>query len=164
MKFEALSQSHQRALLDFELNNRVWFESMIAPRDDGFYTKAGVVEHIEQTTEMMTNQQFFAGVLINEHGIVARANLKDISDGTAYVGYRVCQKHLSLGLASRCLSELIKQAYRMELKVLKAQVLDNNPASAKVLEKQRFAVEERLPDFFELKGKLLDCLVYKKYL
>ncbi len=164
MNFETLSLSHQALLLDFESRNRSWFESMIAPRANRFYTKSGVKEHIEEAEAMMANNTFYAGVLLNDKGIVARANLKDIEDGTAFVGYRVCQKYLSLGLASRCLTELIEQASQMGLTTLKGQVLDNNPASGKVLEKQGFAIEERLPNFYQLNGQSLDCLVYRKYL
>ena len=164
MKFETLSTAHLVELLDFETRNRSWFESMIAPRDNRFYTKSGVKQHIEETETLMANNVFYAGVLLNDKGIVARANLKDIEDGTAFVGYRVCQKYLSLGLASRCLTELIEQASQMGLKTLKGQVLDNNPASGKVLEKQGFAIEERISNFYQLNGQSLDCLVYRKYL
>ena len=74
MKFETLSTAHLVELLDFETRKRSWFESMIAPRDNRFYTKSGVKQHIEETETLMANNVFYAGVLLNDKGIVARAN------------------------------------------------------------------------------------------
>jgi ribosomal-protein-alanine N-acetyltransferase len=164
MKFEILSMRHLRPLLEFELNNRTWFESMIAPRAESFYSVLGVQQQIEDMLEGMSSNFLFAGVLMNDSAVVARANLKDISGGTAYVGYRVAESFLSKGLASRCLTELILKSQELGIQTLKAQVLDNNPASARVLEKQGFEVLETINDFCQHNGQLHHCTVYIKLL
>lgn len=48
MRFESLNQTHVHKLYDFELQNRAFFENVIAPRGDGFYSIAGIKKHIEQ--------------------------------------------------------------------------------------------------------------------
>lgn len=164
MKFETLSMEHMRSLLEFELNNRLWFESMITPREESFYSLEGVIEHVESMVEGMSANVLYSGILTDGGKVLARGNLKDISDKTAYVGYRVGKAFLSNGLASRCLTELIIMAKRLGIDTLKAQVLDNNPASARVLEKQGFDVLETIPNFCQHNAQLHNCTVYIKLL
>ncbi len=164
MKFEVLSLEHTNALLEFELSNRAWFESMIAPRAETFYSLAGVRQHIAELNEAMLLNSSYSLVLVSKGVIVARANLKDITKETAYVGYRVSKSHLSQGFASRCLVELVVKAQQLAIKTLKAQVLDNNPASSKVLEKQGFSKQETITEFYQLNDQMHDCVVFSKQL
>lgn len=164
MKFESLSINHLRPLLEFEVDNRVWFESMIAPRPSSFYCVSGVVQHIEDMLLGMSSNTLFSGVLMDGRRVVARGNLKDISEQVAYVGYRVAQDFLSQGLASRCLTELTIKAKQLGIHTLKAQVLANNPASARVLMKQGFEILETIDDFYQHSGQMHNCTVYIKLL
>lgn len=158
MKLEVLSKHHTKQLLAFELNNKAWFESLIAPRDDSFYTEKGVAEHIELSQENMAQGLAYSSVLIANNTIVARANLKDISGKSAVIGYRVAKKHISQGLASYCLSELIAIAKnKFNLEYITAQVLENNPASMRVLQKHHFQIISTTANFLILNNKALSC-------
>ena len=164
MKFEVVAAEHLTALYEFETENRVWFESVIAPRVDSFYSVSGVHEHIEQLVQGMAEQTLFATLLIHNNQVVARGNLKEIKEGEAYVGYRVGQAFLSQGLASLCLNHLIEKAKELGIHTLKAQVLNNNPASAKVLQKQGFECVKLIEQYYQLNGELLDCAEYRKHI
>ena len=47
MQLELLSKVHLEKLLAFELENRSWFESLIEPRGDDFYSAKCVERYID---------------------------------------------------------------------------------------------------------------------
>lgn len=162
MKFETLTENHLSQLLNFELENREWFESIIEPRVSEFYSEKGVAKHIETQVEHMNSGLVYSGVLIKDDVIVGRGNLKSICDGKAFVGYRISGKYTSQGFASYCLSELMHIAKeKFDLKVLEAQVLDNNLASRRVLEKKNFTAVEYMPNFSTLNGLEYGCTKFQ---
>ena len=161
MKFETLSMAHELRLYDFEMRNRQWFESLIAPRNENFYSYVGVAEHIELLTEQIALGEVYSMVLVKGETIIARGNLKDIDGSSAYVGYRVDKDHVSQGIASLCLSELLEVGgNKYRLHALKAQALGNNPASQRVLEKCGFQAVYTLSDFMTINGQSLSCIEY----
>ncbi|MDP2562601.1 GNAT family N-acetyltransferase [Psychrobium sp. 1_MG-2023] len=162
MRFEVLSKKHTEQLLAFEQHNRQWFESLISPRADTFYSVAGVSEHIHSLTQAMAYGQGFSGVILKDDTIVARGNLTDISHQTASVGYRVAQNHTGQGIASFCLSQLISVAKtKLALNSLEAKVLDNNAVSAHVLLKQGFTKRGYSENFMTLNKQEFGCSHFK---
>ena len=164
VKFETLSSQHVEQLFQFELENRSWFESLIASRGDNFYTLTGVKKHILDCTANAKLGIDYSGVLIENEVIVARANLKSIDgeNGVCSVGYRVAKNSVGKGYASYCLAKLIKIASNNgSLCKLEAQVLDNNPASATVLKKLGFKVKSYQPNFMALNGKNYGCTTFE---
>jgi ribosomal-protein-alanine N-acetyltransferase len=161
--FEKLSDKHVDLLFQFELENREWFESVITPREDYFYTNSGVKMHIFDCVINMKLGTHYSGVLVRNNKIVARGNLKDISveDNNASVGYRVAEDSTGKGYASYCLAELIKIARNFySLNALEALVLDNNPASKTVLQKFGFNAEFHQANFMVLNGGELGCTTF----
>ncbi len=130
------------ALLAFEADNREWFESHIAARDEAFYSLAGVVAHINDYLSGLARGVWHPFVIEDACGaIVGRANLKDI-DGAgrcAQVGYRIAHAACGQGLATLALRHLISEAQgRWRLTQLVAQVIRGNLGSSKVLLKCGF--------------------------
>lgn len=165
MQFEALTENHLSQLLQFELNNRQWFESIVEPRAAEFYSENGVAKHIKTQVKNMNAGLAYSAVLIKSNVIVGRGNLKSICDGKAFVGYRISEKHTSQGLGSYCLSELINTAKeKFEINVLEAEVLDNNPASRKVLVKQGFVAVEYIPNFLTMNDIDYGCTKFQRKL
>jgi ribosomal-protein-alanine N-acetyltransferase len=129
-------------LLQFELNNRHWFERHIASRGDAFYSIDGVREHIREFLTANLDGRLHPCLLLSESGtVIGRANLKDIdmSKGVAEVGYRIAESHVGKGLATvavRYLIDLAKSSWQLERLV--AYVAAKNMASARVLEKCDF--------------------------
>lgn len=158
MKFETLSMHHTKKLLDFEQENRAWFESLIEARDNAFYTEQGVAMHIESLSKDLKRGTGYSGVLMNNNRIVGRANLKDIASNTATVGYRIAQNSISQGFASYCLTQLLDIAQsKFGVKHIKALVLENNPASMHVLEKHHFKIISNTPNYLTFNNKNLSC-------
>lgn len=163
--FETLSAKHLAMLLQFELENRAWFESMISPRENYFYTYSGAKKHIFDAIINMQLGTHYSGVLIVNDRIVARANLKDIcvKNHHASVGYRVAENSTGKGYASYCLTELIRIAADCyAINKLNALVLDNNPASKAVLQKLDFNAKCHKANFIYLNGIALGCTRFKR--
>ncbi|OUL56658.1 GNAT family N-acetyltransferase [Pseudoalteromonas ulvae] len=161
MVFEKLAKHHASQLLDFELDNKQWFETLIEPRAKSFYSIKGVTEHIDLLNVQMDNGTGYSGVLLQDNIIVARANIKDISNNEAFVGYRVAKAFTGKGVASFCLSQLINIAQsKFNITELKALVLENNPASMHVLRKFGFEATSRNVNTKTLNGKQLSCIEF----
>ena len=162
MQFELLSKHHLKQLLNFELENRSWFESLIEPRDSAFYSEQGVREHIDAELDKVNSGSAFCSLLINDNEIVARANLRDICANKAFVGYRVSKNFTSQGYANFCLASLIKIAKReFGVKALEAKVLENNPASKHILLKHGFEIIGNLPNLLTLNSKQIACIEFR---
>jgi ribosomal-protein-alanine N-acetyltransferase len=165
MIFETLSEKHVDLLFQFEMENRAWFESIIPPRENYFYTNSGVKMHVFDSIVNMKLGTHYSGVLVLNEKIVARANLKDICavSKKASVGYRVAEKNTGKGYATYCLTELIRIAVDFHsINELGALVLDNNLASKAVLKKLGFSCESHESNFIELSGIKLGCTTFRK--
>ncbi|MEM0909722.1 MAG: GNAT family protein [Pseudomonadota bacterium] len=159
MHFELLNDSHALMLLDFEVQNRRYFDDLIVPRDASFYSHAGVQDHISS----LRNQQNGASyVLIKDLTIIARANIKNIHHKEiGEIGYRVDQHSTGNGIGTLCVEYLIQQAKSLGLRQLVAHVMDNNPASENVLLTNGFKLTLCLPNAFEHQGRCLHGYKYQ---
>jgi ribosomal-protein-alanine N-acetyltransferase len=161
MVFEKLAKYHASQLLDFELENKQWFETLIEPRAKSFYSIKGVIEHIDLLINQMDEGTGYSGVLLQNNIIVARANIKDVSNNEAFVGYRVAEAFTSKGAASFCLSQLKNIAQnKFNITQLKALVLENNPASMRVLKKFGFQAINTNVNTITLNGRRLSCIEF----
>lgn len=82
-----------------------------------------------------------AFVLVRDSEIIARANLKDIcrDSQTAEAGYRVAKDSTGQGVGTRCVGRFIQEAMSLKfLSKIRGYVLDNNPGSARILQKHGF--------------------------
>lgn len=156
--FELLANHHQDSLLAFELANRRGFERLIASRGNDFYSPEAVRAHIARQSELYRNAKAHSLVLIKGQQILARANLKNINNQQAEVGYRVAQACAGQGVAQACLRELMTVAARdYGLRRLVARVLDNNPASMHILKKHGFEVIEEAACSVDFNGQAMRC-------
>ena len=163
MQLELLDEKHLDALLSFELDNRAYFETLIESRGHHFYRKPVVLAHIRELMSDYESGDKFSCLVIKDKGVVARANIKAIDDerGSAEVGYRVAEDSAGQGVASFALAGLIKIAKnQLALKSLTAWVMNNNPASARVLEKQGFLKQQTLQNHYCFHGRYLACSEY----
>lgn len=166
MNIERLTLGDVEELFEFELENRAWFESLIAARKDSFYSLDGVREHVERLSFEFENGIGAAYVMKEEREIAARVNLKSICDETksAEVGYRVAKKHAGKGVATACLGHAIQEASeRFGLKTLRAKVLENNLASVRVLEKYGFEPIAFEPRFYWIGGLEYGCTTFERF-
>ncbi len=154
MHFESLDITHTEQLLAFELENRAYFESVIASRGTDFYSMLGVSQHIKSLLKLKRQSLAYSFVLVNNGFIIARANIKDIHrDGIAEIGYRVGESAAGRGVGSLCVAHLVNTAINLKLKQLCAFVINNNPASEKVLFNNGFQLDLCIPNGFVHQGR-----------
>jgi ribosomal-protein-alanine N-acetyltransferase len=165
MKIRTLQVDDAAALLEFELDNRAWFERFVLPRHESVYSTQGISAHIETCLEEFENGTMHPSVILDQGGkIVGRANLKDIDslEKTTEIGYRIAQQYTGKGIASQAVRYLQELGYeKWRLKRLWAYVTTENAASARVLEKSGFVRGKLFQGRSELKGKTLDCYQYE---
>lgn len=163
MQFRNLTRDDLQPLLDFELENRGWFERFIPARPETFYSEAGLAAHIAACLDDHANGRFHPCILVDGERIVGRANLRDmdLAARTAKIGYRIAHSHVGRGLASAAVVELKALARSSwNLSRLTALVTEINPASMRVLEKSGFVRTGATPDRSVIGGKTYDCHEY----
>lgn len=165
MHIRDLALSDVDNLLEFELENRVWFEQFIAARPDNFFSAAMVRDHIRAYLLSRQQGKFHGCVVVDESGkIIARANLREINlkRATAEIGYRVGQAYCGRGVASSATRYLIGLAYNeWKIKQLGALVITHNIASARVLEKNGFVKVALHTRMAAIKSGRFDCFEYR---
>lgn len=129
-------------LLQFERDNRAWFERHIAPRGDAFYSPDGVRDHILEFLAAHRAGRLHPCLLLGANDtVLGRVNLRNIdaTGRSADVGYRIAESHAGRGLATLAVRHLIDLARsRWRLARLVADVAATNTASARVLDKCGF--------------------------
>lgn len=122
------------ALFAFEVENRSWFEGWVGPRPDSYWEQSSLREIIRRQVdegELM--------YLVKRSGdILGRVNLTAEGDGVAQLGYRIGERYGGQGVATAAIALALDQARDRGLWALEARVLDDNIASARVLEKNGF--------------------------
>jgi ribosomal-protein-alanine N-acetyltransferase len=165
MQIRDLLLSDTDNLLEFELANRDWFEKFVASRGDYFYSTTAVQDHIRAYRLAKQQGRFHGCVIVNEHGkIVGRANLRemDLKKGVAEVGYRIGQCYTGQGIATAATQHLIALAYgEWHIRQLSGFVSVENPASAKVLEKNGFVKIGIRKKLSVVKDGEFDCIEYR---
>lgn len=162
-----LTSADTASMLAFELKNKDFFSALIAPRPDDVFSEAGMSEYVRELLFEHQLGKAHPCVIMDASGMIGRANLWQIDrqSCSAYVGYRVAEHRQGEGIATQALRHLIQCAdHQLGLNTLKANVLDNNPASARVLEKQGFTVSGRTEQFLELNGQSLGCQHFQRCL
>lgn len=146
INIRTLRNTDAEPLLQFELDNRQWFEHYIDARDSAFYSLQGVTEHITSYLSGFAEGTWHPLVIEDSDGnIVGRANLKsiDISERSAEVGYRIAQNACGQGLATLAIRRLIEEAQlRWSLTRLFANVYAANIGSTKVLQRCGFLIDQ----------------------
>ncbi|USD64124.1 GNAT family protein [Vibrio sp. SCSIO 43136] len=164
-KFPVLCHSDGEALLRFEQRNRLWFEEFVEQRPEGFYCMTGISNHIRQCLHQYHELTMLPTLIKNGRGeILGRANLHriDLTEGEAWVGYRVSEKAAGQGLATRATSQLINYARTFPgLKRLKAYAAVQNVASQRVLLNNNFTMIGKVGVSEKLSGAMLDCYEYQ---
>ncbi|CAH1041802.1 GNAT family N-acetyltransferase [Halomonas sp. TD01] len=161
--FQLIAQQDAAELLQFEVAERVWFEQHIEARAEHFYTPEGIRQHINECLALNARGRMRPLIIQHRGAIVGRANLREIENGYAKVGYRIAQHASGNGLAQKALNHLISEARCIyQINTLTATVSLDNHASQRVLKKAGFEVMEKLPEYSVAAGRKLDCVVMQK--
>ena len=160
---EALHINDAESLFEFELENRTFFEEMVPSRGDDYY----IFEIFKRRQQALLDEQaqgrsYFYLIKNNNGSILGRMNVIDIDETqkTGHVGYRVGQRYIGKGIASKALKLLLKVASEMGLATIQAKTTTNNKASQIVLEKNGFTLIATRNEEFEFAGQKVQFLHY----
>ena len=163
-----LHPSDASALLEFEVENREWFEQFVPARDDGFYSIAGVTEQVTSFLIEYDNGEMIPMLIKNANStICGRINVRDIDQnaGSGELGYRVGRPFASKGIASNAVRKLlIYLAEHSSLKYVDAYALVGNVGSNKILSNTGFDLVERVESYAVFKGQNQNANYYRKAL
>ncbi|CAH6785589.1 putative ribosomal N-acetyltransferase YdaF [Vibrio chagasii] len=154
------------ALLEFEVENREWFEQFVPAREDSFYSNAGVTEQVTSFLVEYDNGEMIPMLIKDANGnIFGRINVRDIDQiaGSGELGYRVGRAFGSKGVASNAVRKLLTYLSKHStLKYIDAYALVGNVGSNKVLTNTGFDLVERVQNYAVFKGQHQDANYYRK--
>lgn len=145
-------------MLRFELENRAHFRRWIPDRGDGYHTCEGVMASLRDARRWWEAGSDLLHVVTDAAGVVvARANLLDIADRHASLGYRVGAAHEGRGLATAAVTDLLDVARTRGIEQVSAATSTANIGSQRVLEKCGFAPVGIRPAALQLGDTWLDA-------
>ncbi|MCU6433632.1 GNAT family N-acetyltransferase [Undibacterium sp. Jales W-56] len=160
-------------VLDFELQNRAYFEQWVHSRTDAFYDPAKVrasLQAAETEREQDKSYQYLIWTTasgIGQAQLIGRINLTNIVRphyNKAALGYRMAQHATGKGQASEAVKLIVQEAFgALQLWRIEALVRPSNMGSAKVLEKNGFTVFGRSRRSVELHGEWHDLLHFERH-
>jgi ribosomal-protein-alanine N-acetyltransferase len=163
MEIRLLQLDDAPRLLAFEVENRHWFERFVEARAPSTYASDGINAHLLQCLAAHERGTMLPFVMLDADGrIVGRANLKEIDRpaGAAEIGYRIAEKAVGQGLATRAVRHLVESAAALGLERLVAVISVDNGASAKVVERAGFVRDTFAPAHAVLLHGSVDCWRY----
>jgi len=163
IKLEKLKYHDAQQLLRFEQENRTYFEKMVPSRGDGYYCfNTFKVRHQSLLEEQKMKESYFYLIKDIEGVILGRMNLVDIdlSQNSAYIGYRVGQKFTGQGIAIKAVRLLLEDVDNLGISKIFAKTTTNNIGSQKVLEKTGFKKRELSDEGFIMNGEHIRFVNY----
>lgn len=142
MRLKLLVEGQEKALYDFECQNRLYFEQFVPGRGEEFYHWSSFQKKFQELLKEQRASLCYMHIIINEKDeMMGRMNLIDVNHDTksAELGYRIGEASAGKGYASKALSLLVKEAMeRYGLQQINAKTVHDNIASQRVLQKNGF--------------------------
>ena len=155
------------ALLQFELEQRAYFERWVNARDPKFYSEQGVRDAIAAAEAAWANDQAFQYLILDDERIVGRVNLTAVKRrhfNCADLGYRVGEHDGGRGVASQAVALCLAEAFGAHgLWRVEAVARPENLASVRVLERNGFQHFGHSRRSFELHGRWFDRLHFERH-
>ena len=129
------------AVLRFEVANREHFRRSIPDRGDDYYDLHAVAASLHDARCWWEDGSDRMHVVVDPaDAVVARANLVDVADGSASLGYRVAVSHSGRGIATAAVDDLLTLAPRWGISRVCAVTSTLNVGSTRVLQRCGFAI------------------------
>ncbi|WP_157811970.1 GNAT family N-acetyltransferase [Alteribacter populi] len=170
IRLQGLSEELADELLNFEVNNRTFFEEVIPGRGDDFYQSSQFLENLKSLVLESTAGKCYMYVVKNSSGeIVGRINLVDVqetNDGlkVAEMGYRIGEAHKGKGYATAAIKLAVEEAINQNIDLLIATTSTDNIGSQVVLVKNGFHEAGVLKESLEFRGQWIDGIRYERVL
>jgi [ribosomal protein S5]-alanine N-acetyltransferase len=157
-----LCTNDAKSLLNFQSQNRLFFELFSTTRNDHFYTIEGQLKRIEKLIEDMERDQgYYFGIFKNDDDfLIGTINLFQVLRGdlqSAFIGYFLDKSQNGKGYTTEAVNLLVNYAFNeLKLHRIEAGVMPHNSASIRVLEKAGFHKEGIAKKNVRINGKWED--------
>lgn len=156
------------ALLQFEVDNRAYFEHWINAREISYYNIGSVRNAIEEAQSDTESDKAYQFLVKCDGAIVGRVNLVGVTRpyfNKAALGYRIGEHFAGHGYASEAVKLVLEMA-RLDLGLsrIEATVRPENRASARVLERNGFVVYGIAKRSTHLHGVWYDLMHFERHL
>jgi [ribosomal protein S5]-alanine N-acetyltransferase len=149
IKLEILQNKDAESLFQFETENRAFFETMVPSRGDNYYLFEQFLKILKELLGEQTDRKSFFYLIKDESSkIIGRINLVDVdwNNKAVEIGYRIGEPFLKMGLATKALRLILKEADKMDIRTIYAKTTHNNIGSQKVLENNGFLRQTKTED------------------
>lgn len=160
-------------LLQFELENRAFFEARINARPSSFYSLEGITKALELAEQDALADIGYQYLIVADspenksQNIVGRINLSRVRRAhfhSAELGYRIAQAACGQGFASKAIGLVMAKAFtELQLVRLEATASEINHASIRALQRNGFSQFGRARRSFELQGCWYDLLHFEAH-
>jgi [ribosomal protein S5]-alanine N-acetyltransferase len=164
-----LEESDIESLYKFELENRLFFESVGLGRDESYYIADNFSNIIKElVVEQEKGLVYMYLVWDSSNNIVGRVNLISVVRGNfnkAELGYRIGERHQGKGYATRAVGLVLGEAAgKHKLHRIEAGTSPGNIGSQIVLIKNGFQFTGRNNKYHYINGKWEDSINFEKIL
>lgn len=162
-----ISMQDAKEILEFEINNREFFEASLPARNESFFTLYNIKKSIEEAERDAEKDLCYMYIIRNDDGeIVGRINLFSIIRGIfkkSELGYRVGERHNGQGYATRAVALAVKEAFQYHgLHRIEASTDPGNRGSQIVLIKNGFQFVGRAQQYIYVNGKWHDSIHFER--
>ncbi len=151
-------------LLDFEVENRSYFEAWLSPRPEGYYSLDAVRAALADLDSAWEAGESFCYLVRDaEGGLVGRVNLTGVDSGLgdAEIGYRIGERHTGRGHATAAIGLAVRDGFSVHgLRRIEALTMPSNIGSQLALVRNGFSFEGRLRAVLPLAGTWHDGLLF----
>jgi [ribosomal protein S5]-alanine N-acetyltransferase len=159
MRLRALGPDDAEAMLGLRLRNREHFLSGEPAHEESFFTLAEQRAVLRTAAaERAAGTRLLFGVFEDDElaGYVALSQIFRGGFQNAYLGYAVDHDRCGRGLATAAVRDAVEHAWSIGLHRVQANVLPENAASRRVLEKNGFRPEGRALRYLHIGGRWAD--------
>ncbi len=149
-------------LLEFQQENRDFFERYAPTRTPDFYTMESQLKRIQKSAEAWQNDQAYDfGIFTNDDNrLVGTVSLFQVRRGplqSALIGYDLAQQHNGKGYTTEAVRLAVDYGFnQLKLHRIEAGAMTHNIASIRVLEKAGFQKEGVARQNVNINGKWED--------
>ncbi|WP_374589033.1 GNAT family N-acetyltransferase [Ideonella dechloratans] len=160
-------QDHED-LLQFEQENRAFFEAHVTARPAGYDSGPGLAAAIEKALREADEDQGYQYLIRDAQSqLIGRINLSRVRRAhfhSAELGYRIAQRACGQGHASAAVRQMLDLAFGpLGLRRLEAHARPTNPASVRVLQRCGFVQFGHSRRSMELQGVWHDRLYFERH-
>jgi [ribosomal protein S5]-alanine N-acetyltransferase len=164
MHVRPLGPDDALAMLELRLRNRRHFLTGEPAREPEFFTldrQRATLAAAE--TERRIGTRVLLGVFDDDDTLAGYVALSQIFRGAfqnAYLGYAIDRERTGRGLATAAVAAALEHAWKLDLHRVQANVVPDNAASRRVLEKNGFRYEGLALRYLHIGGRWADHAMY----